>query len=45
MLTRQLSLSILLLFQSDGVGCLALFLAYDIGVNLRGSDTAVGKHL
>ncbi len=35
----------LLLFQSDGVGSLALLFAYDIGVNLRGSDTAVGQHL
>lgn len=45
MLIRQSSRSILLLFQSDGVGCLAFFLAYDICVNLRGSDTAVGQHL
>ena len=33
------------LFQGDGIGCLALLLADHIGVNLRGSDTAVGQHL
>lgn len=34
MLTRQSSRSILLLFQRDGVGCLALFLTDHVGVQL-----------
>ena len=34
MLIRQLSRSILL-FQSDGVGYIALFLGYEIGVNFN----------
>lgn len=33
------------LFQGDGIGCLALLLADHIGVNLRGSDASVRKHL
>ena len=45
MLTRQSSRSILLLFQRDGVGCLAFFLAYDIGVDHSGFYATMGKHL
>ena len=32
----------LLEFQSDGGGCLAFFLAYDIGVNLSSSYATMG---